>query len=95
MLSISIADQVQPFVEKQSMAAGFATVNDYIHHLIVREQTRLEQADVDVTDPIVLMRLPLAERQRLLTRQAESLLEHYAQDSDWREFTAGDIVEYA
>jgi hypothetical protein len=46
MLSISIADQVQPFVEKQSTAAGFTTVNDYIHHLIMQEQTRLEQTEV-------------------------------------------------
>ena len=95
MLSISIADQVQPFVEKQSMAAGFTTVNDYIHHLIMQEQTRLEQDEVDLTDPIVLMRLPLAERQRVLTMQAASMIEHYDQDLEWRDFTAGDIVEYA
>lgn len=95
MLSISIADQVQPLVEKQSMAAGFTTVNDYIHHLIMQEQTRLEQAEVDLTDPIVLMRLPLAERQRVLTMQAASMIEHYDQDPEWRDFTAGDLVEYA
>ncbi len=95
MLSISIADQVQPFVEQQSMAAGFTTVNDYIHHLIMREQTRLEQAEVDLTDPTVLMQLPLAERRRVLEMQAANMVEHYEQDMGWREFTAGDIVEYS
>ena len=94
MLSISIADQVQPFVEKQSIDAGFTTVSDYIHHLIVLEKTRLEKTSVDVTDPIVLMRLPLAERRRILTMQAADMVDHYEQDPGWREFTAGDIVEY-
>jgi hypothetical protein len=95
MLSISIADQVQPFVEKQSTAAGFTTVNDYIHHLIMQEQTRLEQTEVDLTDPIALMPLPLAERRRVLEMQAADTVEHYEQDLGWREFTAGDLVEYS
>ena len=80
MLSISIADQVQPFVEKQSIDAGFTTVSDYIHHLIVLEKTRLERTEIDVTDPIALMRLPLAERRQILTMQAAEMVEHYEQD---------------
>ncbi len=95
MLNISIADQIQPSVERQSIEAGFNTVTDYIHHLIVREQTRLDVSEVDLTDPNVLMQLPLAERRRILTMQAAEMTEHYEQDSEWREFTAGDLVEYS
>jgi hypothetical protein len=47
MLSISIPEQVQVFAESQSLAAGFETVSDYMRHLIIREQTRLESSEAD------------------------------------------------
>jgi antitoxin ParD1/3/4 len=43
MLNISLPDQVQPFVEQQASAAGFASANEYVHHLILREQERVSQ----------------------------------------------------
>jgi antitoxin ParD1/3/4 len=45
MLNISLPDQVQPFVEEQAIAAGFNSINEYIYHLIVREQERLDQQE--------------------------------------------------
>lgn len=45
-------------------------------------------------DPVALMRLPLAERRQILAAQAAAMVEHYQQEPDWREFTAGDIVDY-
>jgi hypothetical protein len=41
-----------------------------------------------------IMKLPLAERRRLLAEQAERMAAYYEQDSEWREFQGGDIVEY-
>jgi Arc/MetJ-type ribon-helix-helix transcriptional regulator len=43
MLNISLPDQVQPFIEEQAAAAGFNSVNEYIYHLILREQERITQ----------------------------------------------------
>jgi hypothetical protein len=40
------------------------------------------------------LRLPLAERRRILAEQAERLEAHYEEDTEWREFQGGDIVEY-
>jgi transcriptional regulator with XRE-family HTH domain len=40
------------------------------------------------------MKLPLEERCRILAEQAEKLTTYYAQDSEWREMEAGDLVEY-
>ena len=40
------------------------------------------------------MKLPLEERRRILAEQAEKLATYYAQDSEWREMEAGDLVEY-
>lgn len=52
----------------------------------------------DLALPIIerrsFMKLPLEERRRILAEQAEKLTTHYAQDSEWREMEAGDLVEY-
>ncbi len=43
MLNISLPDQIQTFVEEQAIAAGFNSANDYVYHLILREQERVAQ----------------------------------------------------
>jgi len=45
MLSISLPDQIQPFVEKQAIAAGFNSANEYIYHLVLRQQERIAQQE--------------------------------------------------
>jgi hypothetical protein len=45
-------------------------------------------------DRRAFLRLPLAERRRILKEQAESLAGHYEGETEWREWLAGDIVEY-
>ncbi|NJO75718.1 MAG: type II toxin-antitoxin system ParD family antitoxin [Leptolyngbyaceae cyanobacterium RM1_406_9] len=45
MLNISLPDQVQTFVEEQAIAAGFNSANDYVYHLILREQERIAQQE--------------------------------------------------
>jgi hypothetical protein len=96
MLSISIPATIQSFIEQQAHATGFSSPDDYVVHLIQQEQERLEagQNQVSGYDPIDLMKLPLADRGRILAAQAEAMIEHYREDNEWREFTAGDIIEY-
>lgn len=38
------------------------------------------------------MKLPLEERQRILAEQAELMLPHYQQDTEWQELETGDLV---
>ena len=45
MLNIFLPDQVQMFVEEQAIAAGFNSVNEYVYHLVVREQERIAQQE--------------------------------------------------
>jgi len=45
VLNISLPDQVQTFVEEQALAAGFNSANDYVYHLILREQKRITQQE--------------------------------------------------
>jgi Arc/MetJ-type ribon-helix-helix transcriptional regulator len=45
-------------------------------------------------DPLLLMQLPLVQRRQALAAQAAAIASHYEADQDWREFTAGDFIEY-
>ncbi|KAM3093767.1 type II toxin-antitoxin system ParD family antitoxin [Phormidesmis sp. 146-35] len=45
MMNISLPDQVQTFVEEQAIAAGFNSTNEYVYHLILREQKRITQQE--------------------------------------------------
>jgi antitoxin ParD1/3/4 len=45
VLNISLSEQIQTFVEEQASVAGFGSINDYIHHLILREQERVAQQE--------------------------------------------------
>jgi predicted DNA-binding antitoxin AbrB/MazE fold protein len=40
------------------------------------------------------LKLPLSHRRRILETQAETMLSHYQQDSEWQELMAGDIIDY-
>jgi hypothetical protein len=93
MLKIPIPDQLQSFVEQQAIDTGFPSARDYVLHLIEKEQRRLEvgidQSIDRETDPAFLMTLPLADRRRILGAQADLMVAHYEQDTEWREFMGG------
>jgi vacuolar-type H+-ATPase subunit B/Vma2 len=45
-------------------------------------------------DRALLLTLPRAERDRILSERAEAMAPEYEQDRDWREFLGGDFIEY-
>lgn len=45
-------------------------------------------------DRRAFLRLPLSERRRILAAQAEKMAAYYEEDGEWREWLAGDVVEY-
>jgi hypothetical protein len=40
------------------------------------------------------LKLPMSERRLILESQAEAMLAHYQEDSEWQELMAGDIIDY-
>lgn len=62
------------------------------------EEVRPQAAKVDQTTTLAqrraFMKLPLEERRRILAEQAEGMLAHYQQDSEWQELQTGDVIEY-
>jgi hypothetical protein len=93
MLNIRIPDQLQSFVEQQAIDTGFSSASGYVLHLIEKEQRRLEvvmdQSIDRETDPVFLMTMPLVDRRRILAAQADLMVAHYEQDTEWREFMGG------
>ncbi len=48
-----------------------------------------EPEPLSLSDRRAFMQLPLAERRRILASQAEAMVEHYEQETEWREFQGG------
>jgi len=60
-----------------------------------RSTESIPMASHAVETSLDLMRLPLAERRRLLALQAQQMVDHYDQSSSDRElWQGGDIAEY-
>jgi hypothetical protein len=53
-----------------------------------------EEQSLSLEQRLAFLKLPLAERRVILASQAETILPHYQQDSQWQELMAGDIIDY-
>ncbi len=61
---------------------------DFLNHRDRQSSPSLTQAAIDRR---AFMKLPMAERQRILAAQAEAISEHYEQDVEWQEWVNLDI----
>jgi hypothetical protein len=50
--------------------------------------------ELPILDRASLLKLPRAERDRILAERAEAMAPEYALDPDWKEFLGGDFIEY-
>ena len=41
-----------------------------------------------------LLKMSLEQRRQILAQQVEKMVEHYQQNTEWKELGAGDIIEY-
>jgi acyl-CoA reductase-like NAD-dependent aldehyde dehydrogenase len=69
-----------------------------IRSLSPEEQTLLQQqlataANNSLSQRQAFLQRPLAERRQILAQQAETLLTHYQEDSEWRTLMTGDIID--
>ena len=54
-----------------------------------------EPEPLSLSDRRAFMQLPLAERRRILSKQAEAMVEHYEKETAWgANFKGGDIIDY-
>ena len=52
------------------------------------------KSDLTLEQRRAFLKLPLSERRRILGQQASEMENHYQQNTDWKEFLAGDIIDY-
>ena len=52
------------------------------------------EPNVPSVDRRAFLRLPLSERRKVLSEQADRLASHYEKDIEWKEWSSGDIVDY-
>jgi hypothetical protein len=50
--------------------------------------------ELPILDRLSLLKLPRAERDRILAERAEAMAPEYELDQDWKEFLGGDFIEY-
>jgi hypothetical protein len=51
-------------------------------------------SELPILDRSSLLKLPRAERDRILAERAEAMAPEYKLDPDWKEFLGGDFIEY-
>ena len=51
------------------------------------------KAPLTLDERRAFMKLPLAERRRILARQAKEMAAHYEKDMSWKDLETGDIVD--
>jgi hypothetical protein len=52
------------------------------------------QSELTLEERIIFLKLPLSERQKILEEQAESMVDHYEENSEWKELLTNDIIDY-
>ena len=57
-------------------------------------QVKEEEQSLTIEQRLNFLKLPIAERRQILESQAEEMLVHYQQETDWQELMAGDIIDY-
>jgi hypothetical protein len=73
-------------------------IGQTVEVIIITETPNLEaQMLVGEASPLVnrsqFLKLPIADRRRILEQQAEAALPHYQQDTEWQEWVNLDIAE--
>lgn len=53
-----------------------------------------DQSQLTLSERRDFLKLPIAERRRILAQQAAELTDHYQQNTEWQEWSAGEIIEY-
>ncbi|MEA5536863.1 DUF2283 domain-containing protein [Crocosphaera sp. XPORK-15E] len=52
------------------------------------------QSNLTLEQRRAFLKLPQSERRRILGQQAADMENHYQQNTEWKEFLAGDIIDY-
>ena len=58
------------------------------------DSSTTENISPSLKERLAFLKLPIAERRNILESQADIMLSHYQQDSEWQQLMAGDMIDY-
>lgn len=58
------------------------------------DSSTTEDCSPSLKQRLAFLKLLMTERKYILESQAEIMVSHYQQDSEWQELMAGDIIDY-
>ena len=61
---------------------------------VIPPESAVQEQSLSLEQRLAFLKLPIAERRRILESQTESILNHYQEDSEWQELMSGDIINY-
>jgi hypothetical protein len=77
-----------------SHARSIMTISSSKKHEVNSDTSAIEQQAPSLEERLAFIKLPIDERRRILANQAEKMLTHYQQNTEWQELMSGDISEY-
>lgn len=92
---------VQEILQAEGVTGKISTDDILSQHLVSFQQSSLDtdeeeadEEDFTLEERIEFLRKSPAEQGKMLAEQAEKMRSYYEQDTEWKEWLAGDIVEY-
>jgi hypothetical protein len=53
-----------------------------------------EEQALSLEQRLAFLKLPLEQRRLIMGSQAEAMIAHYQENTEWKELMAGDIIDY-
>jgi hypothetical protein len=73
------------------------TIGQSVEVIVLVSETNYsseQEQNLTLEQRYAFLKLPISERRRILQDQAESMVTHYEQNSEWKELMSGDIIDY-
>jgi hypothetical protein len=69
-------------------------VGQSVEIIVLIPENSASKSNLTLEQKRAFLKLPLSERRKILASQSESIVNHYQQDSEWKELMSGDIIDY-
>ena len=81
-------------IESPDLTAGQTVEVVILVEEVSSDSSTNEYISPSLKQRLAFLKLPMTERRNILKSQADIMLSHYQQDSEWQQLMAGDIIEY-
>lgn len=92
-MKLNLPPEIEISLETRATEHGLPVeiyLGQFLEHAF---STKLAETEGDL-DRRSFLKLPLPQRRQILAAQAERIAPYYEQNSEWKEWLGGDLVEY-